>query len=113
MPTTAQIRAEDLRTVLFAAKLRQRTNGRTTRLCVLDRYETLPVDCTSTAGWREMAARFAPARSFITPMQRGHVSRLFDRVALLQGRDEVRRTWRTGIRALRAEPRHSLTGCSQ
>lgn len=113
MPTPAQIRAEDLRTVLFAAKLRQRTGGRTTRLCVLSLHPTLPVDCTSTAAWRETAARFAPARSFVSPMQRGHMARVFDRVALLRGRDEVRRTWSAGIRALRAEPRHTLTGCMQ
>jgi hypothetical protein len=44
------------------------------------------------------------------PMMRGHIGRLIERTRRVHGLAEINRTWRTGLRALLAEPRHVLRG---
>ena len=114
MSGPATIRAEDLRLVLAAAKLRRHTHGRTCALAALSTGGALlQVDCFSnppTASWLQQARRFGASPVRITPLQRGHIARLFERVAQREGRTGVLATWGAGIRTLRAEPRHVLRG---
>lgn len=44
----------------------------------------------------------------ITPLMRGDLASLVERTRLHYGLAEVRRTWGSGLRALRAEPRHTV-----
>lgn len=101
---------EDLRLVLFAHRLRRRTGPPIAPLAVMTPASLVEVDCsngrTPSAGLRA-AAMNLPHKSRVTPLQRGWVCRLFNRVQA-QGRAEVLKTWRTGVAALRREPQHVL-----
>jgi hypothetical protein len=115
VPQTATIRAEDLDLVLVAHRLRSHTNGRTPALCVLSPGPLLQVDCASSSEWTrpgliERAKRIGVARLNGQVMHRGHIGRLYERVRREHGLAEVKRTWRTGIRALLAEPRYVYRG---
>ena len=113
-PTT--IRAADLSLVLAYAKLRRHNHGRTCATCALTPAPLLEIDCHTRApskAWREQVQRTGGTWAHVGPMQRGHISTLYERVRLRQGLAEVRRTWGTGLRALRAEPRHVLNGGAQ
>jgi hypothetical protein len=115
VPTTQTIRADDLRLVLSAAKLRRATNGRTPALCLLSPRPWLQVDCASSSehtrpGLIATAKRLGPSPMPAQPMMRGHIGRLIERTRRVHGLAEIKRTWRTGLRALLAEPRHVLRG---
>lgn len=115
MPHTATIRASDLDLVLVAHRLRHRTHGRTPALCVMSPGPYLHVDCASSSehtrpGLIATAKRVGPAPLNSQPLMRGHIGRLIERTRRQHGLAEVRRTWRTGLRALLAEPRHVLHG---
>ena len=117
MPTQAQIRADDLRLVLTAAKLRRATNGRTPALCLLSPSPWLHVDCASSSehtrpGLIATAKRLGASPLHAQPMMRGHIGRLIERTRRVHGLHEIKRTWGTGLRALLAEPRHVLRGGS-
>lgn len=113
--SAATIRADALQLVLTAAKLRRHTAGRTPALCVLSPGPVIQVDCGSTSrhtrpGLIAQAQRIGTAALHAQPLQRGHISSLYERVRRERGLAEVRRTWRAGLRALRAEPRYVLFG---
>ncbi len=115
MPTTQTIRADDLRLVLAAQKLRRHTNGRTPALCVLSPGPLLAVDCATSSrhsrpGLIATAKRLGTCHLHGQILQRGHIGRLIERTRRVHGLAEIKRTWRTGLRALLAEPRHVLRG---
>lgn len=112
---TATIRASDLPLVLAAAKARRRNHGRTPQLAALSGCPVIEVDCRSSSHWTRpglirAAHKHGTSPARVTPMQRGHIALVYERVAALGGRREVLRTWGSGIRALRAEPRYVLNG---
>lgn len=112
---TATIRASDLPLVLAAAKLSRWTKGRTCQLAALSAGPVIEVDCRSSSRWTrpgliDAAKRFGISPARVTPMHRGHIALVYERVNRERGRAEVLRTWGTGIRALRAEPRYVLNG---
>jgi hypothetical protein len=109
----ACIRVEDLRTCLFAAQARRLTQGQVCQLCTLTAGPVLEVDCHSRRPWptdAHAAQQFGLRAPNASPLARGHIAAVFERVRLLHGRAEVLRTWGQGVRALRAEPRHVLNG---
>lgn len=112
MTTARTINAEDLRMVIAAAKLRRCTQGATCQLAVVTRAPVVRTDCSNAnrARMREHSQRMGQFNSFVAPMERGHMAELVMRTRLAHGLDEVRKTWRTGLRALLDEPRHVLNG---
>lgn len=117
--STATIRAEDLRLVLATIKAARHTITPLAWFAVITPGSLLEVDCFSAQRWPETTAAArriwqAGTRSPVrfTPMQRGHIARLYERVAREHGRGEVLKTWGAGIRALQAEPRYTLKGCA-
>lgn len=116
MPHPASIRADDLRLVLAAHKLRRRTHSCSPALCVLSPGPWLPVDCATSSrhsrpGLIADAQRLGLARQPQPQLlMRGHIARLIERTRREHGLAEIRRTWSTGLRTLRAEPRHVLHG---
>jgi hypothetical protein len=111
----AAIRAEDLRLVLQAEKLRRHTRGRTCRLCALTDAPWLQTSCAENTHrlaladplYRKPSATRSPR---VQPMQRGHIASLIGITRQRRGLAEVRRTWGAGLRALLAEPHHILHG---
>ena len=113
MPQPTTIRADDLRLVLAAHKLRRYSHGRTPALCVLSPGPYLHVDCASSSEHTRPGLIATAKRLGTSPLhgqlqQRGHIARLIERTRRQHGLAEVKRTWRTGLRALLAEPRHVL-----
>jgi hypothetical protein len=113
--SAATILADELKLVLVAHRLRRRTAGRTCALCVMSAAPLIEVDCVRNSHWTRPglaaeAQRLANQRLGAQPLSRGHISHLYDRVRRERGLPEVKRTWRTGLRSLRAEPRHVLWG---
>jgi hypothetical protein len=115
VPHPASIRADDLRLVLAAHKLRRRTHSGSPALCVLSPGPWLPVDCATSSrhsrpGLIADARRLGARASGPQLLLRGHIARLIERTRLEHGLAEIRRTWRIGLRTLLAEPRHVLHG---
>lgn len=112
-PHPASIPLDQLQLALVTAKARKRNSGRTGQFCVLTAAPVVQVDChTRWARATVMAeARYrAPREALMQPMMRGHINTLYQRVRREHGLAEVRRTWRTGIKALLAEPAYVLNG---
>ena len=112
MPTVT-FPAADLALLAAAAKLRRYTKGRTCQLCVLSGSIAMQVDChhrSPSPSALQYARRLPAGAPLVAPMQRGHIGHLYEMVNLRGTRREVQRTWRTGIRALRTEPRYVLNG---
>lgn len=114
-PPAAAISVAGLRLALMSARARRLFEGRTPLLCTLSDRPILQVDCASSSHWTrpgliQEARRLGASRLEAEPLPRGHIARLYERVRLEHGLPEVRRTWRAGLRALRAEPRHVLHG---
>jgi hypothetical protein len=109
---TKTVKLTDLRLVLYTAKLRKHTSGRTCLMAATTPAPILEVDCSSRNRMRgrEDAQRIGLARCNTGPMRRGHVAELIERTRTLHGLPEVRKTWGAGLRALKAEPRHILNG---
>lgn len=110
--STARIRAEDVRLVLATAKLRRHTRGHTNTFAAYSPAPLIDADChqgrpPSDEQLRQ-SCRTAGRSITVGPITRGYVCNVFERTRQLHGLDEVRRTWGTGIRALRAEPRYIL-----
>jgi hypothetical protein len=110
----AAIRAEDLRLVLATIKASRYLDQPLARFAAVTPGSLLQADC-STQRYPDMmdtARRIwqrgtrSPVR--FTPMQRGDIARLYERVAREHGRREVLKTWGLGIRSLQNEPRYSL-----
>jgi len=116
MSALTSIRAADLPLVIASMKLRRFNGGRTCQLCALSEAPTIEVNCRDSRGARQRAQAEAlrwgisPAR--VSPMRRGDIGRLIERVQREHGRREVLRTWGSGIRALQQEPLHVLNGGS-
>ncbi len=114
MTAATTIRADDLRTLLAAVKLRKYSHGRTPLLAAMSPAPLLECDChtgrTPAPSWRLQAQTMGASPARVTPISRGFITMLYERVAREQGRQGVVKTWRTGIRALRAEPRYALFG---
>jgi hypothetical protein len=106
------VKLTDLRLVLYTAKLRRHTKGRTCLMAVTTPAPILEVDCSSRNRMRgrEDAQRLGLTRCNTGPMHRGHLAELIERTRTLHGLPEVRKTWGAGLRALKAEPRHILNG---
>ena len=114
---TATIRAADLSVVLAAAKLRRYNAGRTCQLAALSASPLIEIDCARNSQWtrpglRDEARRFGLKQCRNSPLQRGHIALVYERINRQHGRREVLRTWGAGIRSLRAEPQHVLNGGS-
>lgn len=111
---TAQhtIRLADIDLVLMTAKLRRHTGGRTALLAAYTPSPLIDVDCHRRAPRPVDLAQAASSRIVqqVGPMDRGHVARVIERVYLNEGLTEVRRTFKCGIRALRAESPWVLFG---
>lgn len=109
---THTIKVEDMRVLVSAAKLRRYTQGRTCQMAAITRGPVIHTDCSSNsrARMRDSAMSMGRVDAFIGPMHRGHLAELVMRTRLNHGLDEVRKTWRTGLRALLDEPRHILNG---
>ena len=111
---TQAIRADDLRLVLVSQKLRRHTNGRTALFCAMTPTLLLQVGCADqrrqSKDYIAEAKRLGITPPYCGPMLRGDIANLYERTRYTHGLAEVRRTWRTGLRALRAEPRHVLNG---
>lgn len=109
---THAVALEDLRTVLFAHKLRRRTAMPIAGLAVMTAPTLFEVDCSSGArhmdATRRAAMRLGAMKARVQPLQRGNVAHLFERVQARAGRREVQRTWQAGIGQLRREPRYTL-----
>lgn len=105
--STATIPAKDLDLLLATAKL-NRLNPKLARFCLMSRAPMVETGCRSTARHRREAVRFGLASIALQPMRRGEIAEVYERVAREGGRAEVLRTWGTGIRTLRLEPRHHL-----
>lgn len=114
MPAAPQIHTiplSQLELAAYAAKLRRHHGGRRiAQMCALTPGPLHQFDC----GQQHPALRLSPAwrrtQPYFGPLQRGHIAHLFERVRRQGGLAEVRRTWGTGIKTLRAEPRHVLNG---
>lgn len=108
------IRAGDLPLILAAAKMRLWNKGRTCQLCALSEAPTITVECryglSAKQRYRDAARLHGISLARVSPMQRGNIDQLFERVHFTHGRKEMLRTWRAGVRALQAEPRHVLNG---
>lgn len=111
-PSVATIRAQDLSLVLGSVKLRNYTNGRTCRLCALSESPVIQLTCRDRRSSREDAAKWGTTQCRVSPIQRGDIGRLYERVNREHGRREVVKTWGVGIRALQAEPLYILDGGS-
>lgn len=114
MASTATIRAQDLTLLLAAVRIRRHTAGRTCLLAALSEHPLLECDCHF--GHRPSPDRIQRSRQLglshctVAPLNRGFIGLVFERTARQGGRREVMRTWGTGIRSLRAEPRYTLQG---
>ena len=106
--SAATIRLQDVRLALVCAK-----SNRDGILDGMARFAAvseapLQADCYSPPGlravYRERAARGLMSPVRFTPMFRGDIHRVYDRARREHGLAEVRKTWHTGLRALRAEP---------
>lgn len=108
------IPASDLNLVLFSFKMRQRSGGRTCILAAVTPGPMVEVDCRRggppSAELLRVAEKTAGRGIRVGPIQRGNISLLYERTLRQWGRAEVVKTWGTGIRALRAEPRFVLHG---
>lgn len=106
---------QDLRTVLVAHQLRRHQRALSpfsAPLAVTTAAPLLWVDCCDGTHYlktmRAEAIRMGNWKSRVSPLQRGHIARLFDRTQARGRRAEVQRTWGTGIGPLRREPRYVL-----
>lgn len=112
---TATIRLTDVKLACAVAKGR-RLGLTTDWVCALSEHPTIRLDCSTPNRMyaepdaRARARRFGMSPARFMPMERGHIAELFDRVRCYRGLDEVRATWKQGIRALKAEERYVLTG---
>lgn len=110
----ATIRLQDLQLVAACVKARRSIDADLAWFCALSEHPVISVDCASNqrihADLLEAAKRHGQSKSRVLPMQRGHIACLIDRTRWLRGMAEVRKTWRTGIRALQAEPKYILPG---
>lgn len=116
--TEQTIRAGDLALVLASVKLARHTQGKTCTLAAMTPAPILEVDCAHgrnprvySPGFYADAVAFARAgkhRPGVTPMTRGTLGMLIERVARDGGRRELLKTFGVGITELRREPRHTL-----
>lgn len=112
----ATIRADDLSLALYAYKLRRFTKGRVAQMAAMSAGPKILIDCQdvpredSRQRLAQDAIRLGLARARMTPLDRGHIGRVYQRVKLMAGRREVQRTWGAGIRTLMAEPLYVLNG---
>lgn len=107
---SATIRVQDLSLVLASIRVRKYTEGRTCRLCALSEAPAIALTCRDHGLDRSKAARYGVSPVRCSPIQRGEISTLFERVAREHGRREVLKTWGVGIRVLQAEPKYVLDG---
>ncbi|MBK9363036.1 MAG: hypothetical protein IPM99_18980 [Rubrivivax sp.] len=110
--STARIRADDVRLALATAKLRRHTRRHCSTFAAYSQAPLIDADCHHgrPPSDEQLGQSYRTAGRGVTvgPISRGYVCNVFERTRLLHGLDEVRRTWGTGIRALRAEPRYIL-----
>lgn len=110
---TATIRAQDLSLVLGSIKIRKYSRGETALLCALSESPVIQLSCRDWHRSRAEAARYGRSPLRVSPLQRGDIGDLIDRVARERGRREVVKTWGVGIRTLRNEDRYCLAGGSK
>ena len=110
----ATIRLQDLELVLATVKAKRSISRDLAWFCALSEHPTISVDCGSNPRIHqdllESAKRYGLSRARVQPMRRGHIAKLFERTRWLRGMPEVRKTWRTGIRALLTENKYTLQG---
>lgn len=113
MTTPHTIPLPALELALFSAKLRRRSHGGTAQLCAVTAAPVLALECGrsgSRPSWRAECKRLGLGSVHTTPLQRGHIQDLVQRVRLHHGLAEVRRTWGCGLKEMLAEPAHMLNG---
>lgn len=114
--SAATIRLRDMELVMATSKARRVLDSKLGWFCALSEHPTIQLDCSTRNRMyadpesRERAQRFGMSRARFMPMDRGHIAGLIERTRWMHGLAEVRKTWRTGIRALLAESRYSLKG---
>lgn len=112
MTTQHTIPLGDVELALMTATIRRRTNGGTALLAAHTQRPLIEIDCHRRAPRPSALAEAAASRmvSDVSLMDRGHIAALIERVYLHHGLPEVRRTFKCGIRALRAESPWALFG---
>lgn len=111
---TAAVALSDVKLALLTARMRRNSGGQVCQIAAVTAGTTIAVDC-STPGRLRMRAdamRMGKSRVTASPLDRGHIAYLIERVRWQHGLGEVRKTWGVGIKALRAEPRYVLNGGS-
>lgn len=96
---------------LAACKMRKFNGGRTAQFAAFTPSPAVKPDCSTRnrLRMREWGAKIG-MRPQNGLLDRGHLHELIERTRLSHGLAEVRKTWGAGLRALLAEPRHTLNG---
>lgn len=112
MSAPATIRADDVRLVLATAKLRRHTRGHTSTFAAYTPGPLIEADChhgrPPSDDLLRQCLRTAGRGITVGPITRGYMALVWERTRMHHGLAEVRRTWRAGLRELRAEPRYVL-----
>lgn len=95
----ATINPEHLQLCAVTHRLRSTAQAPRARFAAMSSGRWTPSNC----GQRFGAAPVLPRPPLMAPMDRGLLLRAVERTRLQHGLDEVRRTWGTGLKALRAE----------
>lgn len=108
------VRLSDLTLALVACKMRRRNGGHTCQLAAMTAAPLLETDChwrPPTARELSTALKVQPQGGCrVSPLRRGHLASLVNRVQGQRGRSEVLRTWGVGVAVLRKEPAFVLNG---
>lgn len=107
------IRLKDLHLVMASVKLRRWNHNDTCLLVALSESSLIQLDChrrNVQPSHVEDAIKMGKSPVRVSPMDRGHIATLIERVRWQRGLPEIRKTWGTGIRALLAEPKYVLNG---
>lgn len=107
------IRLKDLHLVMASVKLRRWNHNDTCLLVALSESSLIQLDChrrNVEPSHVENAIKMGKSPVRVSPMDRGHIAALIERVRWQRGLPEIRKTWGTGIRALLAEPKYVLNG---
>lgn len=109
--TQHTIPLDSVKLALEMCKVRKINSGRTAMLAAYTPAPVVQTDCSSRKRLRARALDVdLGMRNQAGLLERGHLHELIERTRLHHGLAEVRKTWGTGLRALLAEPRHTLNG---
>jgi hypothetical protein len=95
------IRAEHLKLVLVARRIARHSPTVTDRWAAMSSGQWSVRSCRP--GRATGDCQQYPLQPLMQPMSRGGIARVIERTRAFHGLAEVNRTWRTGLRALKAE----------